>query len=229
VNDVDARVTNVQLAQFFGGTHPLIEGLLEARAKLHGPGDSIHKAAANATGTVTLVVPSGAVRKAYAELSGINVTPGLFELLGNDKSDTNLRCGVAHFSARSGSLVSEQLVIDTEPVQIRGNGTINLATEQMSFRVQGYPKSFKLIRLRAPILIGGTLADPHVGIQAGGAVAQGGLAVALGALLSPLAAILPFVDPGLSRDANCAALLSGAKAQGAPVKARSIAAAARPQ
>jgi uncharacterized protein involved in outer membrane biogenesis len=229
INDVDARVTNVQLGQFFGGAHPLIDGLLEARAKLHGPGDSIHNAAANATGTVTLVVPSGTVRKAYAELSGINITPGLFELLGNDKSDTNLRCGVAHFSARGGSLVSEQLVVDTDPVQIRGNGTLNLVTEQLSFRIQGYPKSFKLIRLRSPVLIGGTLADPHVGIQAGGAVAQGGLAVLLGAVLSPLAAILPFVDPGLAKDANCTALLSGAKAQGAPVKARSIAAAAQPR
>src|SRR5262249_16934222 len=146
VSDIDARIVNIQLAQFFGGAHPVIEGDLEARAKLHAPGDSVHKAAANASGTVTLVIPHGAVRKAYAELSGINVTPGLFELLGNDKSDTNLRCAVAHFEARSGSLVSEQLVMDTDPVQIRGNGTINLATEQMSFRLQGNPKSFKLIR-----------------------------------------------------------------------------------
>ena len=30
----------------------------------------------------------------------------------------------------------------------------------------------------------------------------------LGALLSPFAALLPFVDPGLAEDANCAALLN---------------------
>lgn len=226
VNDVDARIVDIQLAQFFGGAHPLIEGTMEARAKLHGAGDSIHKAAAAATGTLTLVIPHGAVRKSYAELSGIDVTPGLFELLGNDKTDTNLRCAVAHFEARSGSLISEQLVADTDGVRIDGHGTVNLDTEGMSFVVQGHPKSFKLIRVRAPITIGGTLGSPDVGIKAGSAIAQGGIAVALGALLSPLAAILPFVDPGLGKDANCTALLSGAKAEGAPVKSKSIRTAA---
>jgi hypothetical protein len=37
---------------------------------------------------------------------------------------------------------------------------------------------------------------------------QGGLAAGLGALLAPLAAVLPFVDAGLAKDANCAALSS---------------------
>ncbi|HEX2593333.1 MAG TPA: hypothetical protein VHL34_17655, partial [Rhizomicrobium sp.] len=180
------------------------------------------KAAAAANGTVTAVIPNGTVRKAYAELSGIDITPGLFELLGNDKSDTNLRCAVAHFEARNGSLVSEQLIADTDAVQIRGHGTVNLDTERMQFAMQGHPKSFKLIRVRAPITVGGTLGDPSVGIQAGSAVAQGGIAAALGVLLTPIAAILPFVDPGLGKDANCAALLTDAKAQGAPVKTKAI-------
>ncbi|HEX2592519.1 MAG TPA: AsmA family protein, partial [Rhizomicrobium sp.] len=88
VNDVDARITDIQLAQFFGGKSAVLGGTMEARAKLHAAGDSIHKAAAAANGTVTAVIPNGTVRKAYAELSGIDITPGLFELLGNDKSDT---------------------------------------------------------------------------------------------------------------------------------------------
>jgi uncharacterized protein involved in outer membrane biogenesis len=226
VSDVDARIVDIQLAQFFGGAHPFIEGTVEARARLHGPGDSIHKAASAASGTLTVVVPRGTVRKAYAELSGIDVTPGLFELLGNDRADTGLRCAVAHFEAHSGSLVSEQLMVDTDPVQITGHGSVNLDTEGINFAIQGHPKSLKLIRLRAPILIGGTLANPRMGIQAGSAIAQGGIALALGAFLSPLAAILPFVDPGLAKDANCTALLSGAKAEGAPVKSKAIRTAA---
>jgi hypothetical protein len=63
---------------------------------------------------------------------------------------------------------------------------------------------------------------PKVGVQPGSAVAQGGAAVALGTLLTPLAAILPFVDPGLAKNANCAALVAEARADGAPV--RSVAA-----
>ncbi len=85
---------------------------------------------------MTIVVPNGAVRKSYAELSGINIMPGLFELLGNDKSDTNLRCGVVHFQARNGSLLSEQLVLDTDAVQIRGHGSVNLDSERISVAIR---------------------------------------------------------------------------------------------
>jgi hypothetical protein len=226
INDVDARITDVQLAQFFGGAHPLIEGTMEARAVLHAPGDSIHKAAAAANGTFTVVVPKGAVRKSYAELSGIDVTPGLFELLGNDKSDTNLRCAVAHFETHNGTMQSEQLVADTDAVRIDGRGTVNLDNEQVNFTMQGEPKSFKLIRVRAPITVTGSLGSPHVGVKAGPAVAQTGIAVLLGVFLTPAAAILPFVDPGLGKDANCTALLTTAKAQGAPVKTKAIRTAA---
>ncbi len=48
-------------------------------------------------------------------------------------------------------------------------------------------------------------------------MAQGGVAVALSALLTPLAAILPFIEPGLAEDANCAALIAVGRAKGAPV------------
>ena len=50
------------------------------------------------------------------------------------------------------------------------------------------------------------------------AIAEGGLGVLLAGLASPLAAALPFVDPGLAKDASCGALIAEAGRQGAPVK-----------
>ena len=47
----------------------------------------------------------------------------------------------------------------------------------------------------------------------------GGLAAVLGTVLTPLAAILPFVDPGLAKDASCAALMADARYSGVPVRA----------
>jgi len=47
----------------------------------------------------------------------------------------------------------------------------------------------------------------------------GGIAAALG-FLSPIAALLPFVDPGLAKNADCAALGSGASHASAPVKSK---------
>ena len=75
-----------------------------------------------------------------------------------------------------------------------------------------------MVRLTAAITVGGRLAEPKFGVQRAGAVAQAGVAVALGALLGPLAALLPFIDPGLAKDASCAALIAEAGREGAPVK-----------
>jgi len=61
-------------------------------------------------------------------------------------------------------------------------------------------------------LVRGTLSHPSAGIQTSSTVVQAAAAVALGVLLTPLASVLAFVDPGLAKDADCAALLAEAKA-----------------
>jgi uncharacterized protein involved in outer membrane biogenesis len=217
VSDVDARLTDIRLEQFVKGNPPPVEGLLEARAKLHAVGNSVHKAAANANGAVTLVVPSGKVRKSFAELTGIDVLNGVGLLLANDKSDTDLRCAVVRFDAHNGGLTSEQFTVDTKAVLIQGKGSVDMKNETMDFEVTGKPKEFRIGRVRAPITINGSFADPHVGIKAGAALGQGGVATALG-ILNPFAALIAFVDPGLAKDANCAALTQTAAKGPAPVK-----------
>jgi AsmA family protein len=226
VSDVDARLTGIHLEQFVKGNPPPLEGLLEARAKLHAVGNSIHNAASNADGAVTLVVPSGKLRKSFAELTGIDVVNGVGLLLANDKSDTGVRCAVARFNARGGGLTAEQLTLDTDAVLIQGKGTANMRNETVDFEITGQPKEFRIGRIHAPITISGPIAAPHVGIKAGAALGQGGIAAALG-LVNPLASILAFVDPGLAKDANCAALTSTAAKGPAPVKMPHKAAATR--
>ncbi|MET0293750.1 MAG: AsmA family protein, partial [Phenylobacterium sp.] len=135
-----------------------------------------------------------------------------------DMSQTPIRCGVAHFQTRGGVLSANQIVFDTDPVLVTGSGSVNLGSERMAFRAQGHAKAFRLVRLLLPVKLEGPIRSPHPGVVAGPAIAQGGIAVALGALASPLAAILPFIDPGLADDANCSALIGGARQQGAPVQ-----------
>jgi hypothetical protein len=69
-----------------------------------------------------------------------------------------------------------------------------------------------------PITAKGSLLRPQLGVQPGAAIAQGGAAAALASFLTPLAAVLPFVDPGLAKDANCVGLIAQAGQQGAPVR-----------
>lgn len=219
ITDLDMRLTRARLEQLLpageGGVAPL-SGDLVGRVKLRGAGASVHRAFANAEGEALLVVPRGEIRAAFAELIGVNVTRGLGLLLTEDQSRTEVRCAVAHFKGSGGVLRADSIVFDTGPVLGRGEGEIDLGRERIDFRLDGAPKEPRLIRLMAPVTVRGPMLAPQVGVEAAGAIAQGGLAVALGVVAAPLAALLPFIDPGLAEDAACGALIAQARQAGAP-------------
>jgi uncharacterized protein involved in outer membrane biogenesis len=217
VTSLDARVTGIHAENFIKGADKPLTGTLEARAVLTGRGRSVHAAASTAQGTFTAAVPGGSVRHSLAEWTGVDVLTALSLNLTGNNSSTALRCAVAHFGAKDGVLTAQRFLIDTDPVRLEGKGTINLRDETLDLSVQGKPKQFQFVRLRAPITVKGPMGHPALGVNAGPAVAQAGIAGVLGFLFPP-ASILAFLDPGLADDANCRPLLTEARAKGAPVK-----------
>ncbi len=193
-----------------GGVAP-ITGRALGRARLEGPGASIHDFASTAKGSISLVVPQGQMRTAFAELLGVNASAGLTRLLRGDDSQSTIRCGVADFDVTNGVARARTLVVDTDVVLASGSGTINLGTEQMNLKIDGESKRPRLLRLWTPILIRGPLTGPSVGIDAGSAIAQGGVTAILAAVVAPVAALFAFVDPGLAEDANCGSLIASAR------------------
>jgi uncharacterized protein involved in outer membrane biogenesis len=227
---IDLKLSNARLESLFpfkfqGGTP--FAGTVVGRAQLTGAGDSVHKAFANADGRVMVVAPGGEIRQSIAELMGVDVIKGLGLLNSKSQQTTPIRCAVANFQARNGVLTATQLVFDTEPVLVTGGGQIDLGAERLAFRAQGHPKKFQLVRLLVPVNIEGPIRSPSLRLEKGQAFAQGGIALALGAVLSPLAALLPFVDPGLAKDANCAAMIREDVQKGAPVKSSQVRVARR--
>jgi uncharacterized protein involved in outer membrane biogenesis len=210
---VDFRLTNMKLGKFgrkddADPAPPPLDGPLQARITLKGRGNSIHELASNASGTVTAVLPHGALRSSLAELAGFDLR-GLGLMATGNKQDTGIRCGVASFEARDGTLTAQRLLVDTEPVLITGEGTVNLDSEALDMQFHGRPKHPRL-RVRAPLLVRGTFGHPSFSIDGKKPAAQAGEAIALGMLLTPVAAMLAFVDPGLAKDTDCAALLAEA-------------------
>jgi hypothetical protein len=128
---------------------------------------------------------------------------------------------VAHFSAKDGVLTAQQFVFDTDPVRMDGHGTVNMKDETVDLTLQGKPKSFQILRVRAPITVTGKMASPSLGFDAKPAITQGVIGAGLG-LANPFAAILAFIDPGMAKNANCAGALTVAKTQGAPVKQSAV-------
>jgi hypothetical protein len=212
VTDIDMKLSNLDLSQFKtkGSTTAPLSGDMVGRIRLHGKGSSPHKAASDADGDVTFVMPHGQMSSAFAELTGINVAKGLGLLLTKKDESTEIRCAVASFHAENGDLKANSLLVDTSHVLVTGKGHINLKDEALNVELRGQPKELRLVRIRSPIDIHGTLAHPDIGLKPGPLVGQAGAAVALGTLLTPVAALLAFVDKGLAKDANCSAVIDHA-------------------
>ena len=75
----------------------------------------------------------------------------------------------------------------------------------------------------------GHLADPSFGVDLPSALKQGAVATALGVLATPVAALIAFVDPGLAKDQNCAAMLAEADSKGPKVPVSSRPSPNRPE
>ncbi|MCP5411161.1 MAG: AsmA family protein [Alphaproteobacteria bacterium] len=219
VTSLDGQISGVAIANFIKGADKPLHGALSARAQLTGRGRSVHQTAASANGKFTAVIPQGQIRRSLAEWMGVNVISALGLNLSGDESNSAVRCAVAQFDAKNGVLTARRLVFDTEPVLVEGGGTVDMNHETMDLRVQGKPKHFQLLRVRAPVTVTGRWDAPKLGVEPGQALGQGGIAAALG-FLNPLASVLAFVDPGLAKDANCAPMIQQARAGKLPAKSQ---------
>jgi uncharacterized protein involved in outer membrane biogenesis len=211
---LEFRIADLELEQFGqdkgkAGRHPPLAGPLQAHVNITGHGMSIHELAASADGTLTAVLPNGAMRASLADAAGTSLRAvGL--MLSADE-EVPVRCALVNFRAQNGKLSAEHLLIDTEPVLITGTGGIDLETETLDLTMHGHPKKLRLGRLRTPLYVRGSMAHPSFAINNGRLLGQAGAAVAIGLAVAPVAAVLALVDPGLAKDADCATLTSQAR------------------
>jgi uncharacterized protein involved in outer membrane biogenesis len=212
VSDIDMRIDGVDLSQFKSAKMQKapLEGTMSGRFKFHGAGSSVHKFASSSDGAMSVVIPHGQISDVIAELTGINVLRGLGLLLAKGENQTEIRCGIMDFKDHHGQLASTTVYVDTSNVLITGRGDIDLRSENLNLALQGDPKKLRLLRLRSPISLHGTLLHPAVGIKADKLAEQAGVATALGVLLTPVAAAIAFIDPGLAKDKDCSTVLSQA-------------------
>jgi len=214
---IDVRIKDIQLEQLKGkkpdSSAPLA-GVMQARAVIDGTGDSVHQVMSDADGRFTLILPEGQVTSAFAELTGIDVFKGLGLLLTKSDEKAPIRCGVAQFKIDAGLMNAENITFDTQNVLIKGSGNINLGSEELHLEIKGEPKKIRFTRLRTPIEVRGHLADPSFGVDVPSTIKQGAVATALAVLATPVAAIIAFVDPGLAKDQNCAAMIAEADSKG---------------
>jgi AsmA family protein len=213
-SDINMRIDGVELGQFKSKTAKAapLKGVMLGRVKLHGDGDSIRKFAASSTGNLSIVIPHGQINEVIAELMGIDVVRGLGLALSQKQPQADIRCGVIDFKDIHGSVNTTTVYVDTTNVLITGRGSVNLDSEALDLALQGDPKKLRVLRIRAPITIHGTLLHPAIGVKPAKLAEQAGVAAALATLLTPVAAILALIDPGLAKDKDCSTVLEQANA-----------------
>ena len=154
------------------------------------------------------VTPSGEVREAFAELTGINVTRGLGLLLTDDDSKIGVRCGVAQLPGAQRHRARAHHRVRHRDHADPGRGTVSLRDETLDLRLQGEPKEARLIRVARADHVDRPLAHARDRRRCGTRGRSRRHRRGARALVAPIAAVLPFVDLGLAEDANCGALLA---------------------
>jgi uncharacterized protein involved in outer membrane biogenesis len=201
----------LSLGQFFTNTRfaKTTEGFFGGKLNLSGTGSSLADVLATSNGEFTVIMSGGKISLLLIEASDLDIAQALPLFLGKDKS-TKIRCGVTDFDVKDGILTSKVVILDTNDSLLVGNVTINMKHELISAKLDAKPKDSSIFSAQIPVVLSGHLKSPSVGLDTKKAGSKGTAAAVLGSLLTPFAAIIPFIEVGDAKNADCRALIDKA-------------------
>jgi hypothetical protein len=208
----EMEVRNVDLGKILPKLKPPhgSAGIVGGRARFVATGNSIADMLATSNGEVALISWGGNASELSIVLTNLDLARAA-QLLVKGDENAPIRCVVADFVAENGRMLAKTLVIDTDAEKILGEGSIDFANERYDLTLNAESKHPSVLALRGPIVVDGALNSPQVHPAVGPIAARVASSVALGAL-NPLAALLPLIDPGGGKDADCRALMQEASA-----------------
>lgn len=217
----DLSLQRLSLKQFFTDTRfaPLAEGFIGGHFKVDGQGHSLAEVLASSNGHITLLMSGGSISRLIVDAAGLDLGHATPLLLDQDKP-TGIRCMVGDFDVKDGMLNSDAFVFDTTASNINGEAHVNLRDESINAKIESHPKRASVAAL-TPIVVGGHLAGPSIGLDPKEEGARVGAAAVLSAFLTPLAGIIPFIELGLGKDSDCKGLIEAAREHQAATPAAS--------
>lgn len=182
-------------------------GEINGDAALSGTGNSIAKLLGTSDGEVKLLVDGGVVSKLLLEEAGLNLANIAALKLFGDKPE-KINCVAADFDARDGVWRPRVFLFDTDTMTINVDGSINLATERMDLTMRPRSKGVRVLSLRSPLYLRGTLKHPDAGVEKGPLLARGAGAAVLGTVAAPFAALAALIAPSHEAENRCAPLIA---------------------
>ncbi len=210
----DVEFHQVDVSRLLAATHTFGgAGTIGGRAVLDGSGNSLAQIMGQGNGDLKLFMTGGDLSSLLVDLAGLEFGNALLSALGLPER-TQVRCMIADLPLQQGVLNTRILLLDTTEANIIGSGTINLRNETIDYQLKTDPKHFTIGSLPAPIDIRGPLKGPGILPDPAALAARGGVAAALGVLLTPLAALLPTIQLGLGKDTDCTRTVAAVGEQG---------------
>ena len=206
----DVRIEDVELKKVLPAVKPPqgSAGKAVGRARFVASGNSVAQMLSSSNGEFALMSRGGDASALAIVLTNLDLASAVPLLLKGDQSSP-IRCVVADMVANEGQLTAKTLVMDTDAENIVGEGMVDFKAERYDLKLSAKSKRASLVALRGPILVDGPLKQPHVHPAPGPVAARIGSSVALGALTPP-AALIPLIDLGGGKDADCDALITQA-------------------
>ncbi|WP_454688961.1 AsmA family protein [Achromobacter aloeverae] len=208
--NVKIAARKLQLKQLFPGVKSMEKSLgeLNGDAAITGTGNSVAALLGTANGETKLLINDGVISRSLMELAGLNVGNYVVsKLFGDD--EVKINCGAADVGLKNGLATPRIFVFDTENTLVEIEGNVNFKTEAIDLDITPHSKGLRIISLRSPLYVAGTLKNPKPGVKALPLAARGAGAVALGALLTPAAGLLALIVPsaGSDKENECSTML----------------------
>jgi hypothetical protein len=218
--DLDVAATGLELERFLGefGLSEYGRGRISSRVAIKGEGDSLRSILDTSDGQMALTMEQGALSALIIEALHLDVAEVLAVLFGdepgNDQELFDVRCLVADFQLADGIAYDRTFVLDTTDSLITLKGAVNLSTEAIELDMNAEPKDNSLMAAPSTLHLRGTFKEPRVVPDMSSVGIRSVAAAAVGVVLTPLAAFLPFIEIGTAEDAPCGALVSKTENRG---------------
>lgn len=182
-------------------------GQINGDAALAGDGNSVARLLGTSDGEVKLLIDNGAVSKLLLEEAGLNIGNIIITKLAGDKPE-KINCAAADLIAKDGIWRPRLFFVDTETMRIDVDGSIDLKDETLDLVMHPHSKGIRILSLRSPLYLRGTLKHPDAGVEKGPLLARGVGAAVLGVVAAPAAALAALVAPSHENENACTGVLA---------------------
>jgi len=214
--EYDVRLSPTRLGTLlarFGTEKSGTTGTVSGRLQMVGFGDSVRESFATSNGRIAFVLPRGTFWTRNIQLAELDLGTFVQKMFQDKlKKPVEINCGVIAFTVRGGIAAADPILIDTKKNVMLGRGGFSFRNEAIDMAVRADGKTFSLFSGQSPVGVSGYFGAPKIDPVSDELAGRAGAALGLGILASPVGLIIPFIDPGDAKAAQCGPVLAGATA-----------------